>query len=275
MSTPPDPKVLAELSRAMMEHLIPRSVAIILHNEEDTLGGLGSGTPIQIGGRYFAATAAHVLDDVEITQVGVVALGGRVGKWSNATPKLVGWGRRGGKPTDAVDIGWLEIKPQAIEHMTTEWGRQFVTLDRVSLDPVPPEAAMYVFGAPGELTSEREIQGRPYVGLQALPYLTRALRLQGSGVAEHDLYVEYLSEMQSEEGTKPMPSAEGLSGSGLWRVNPNPGGIWSPDRAQLVAVQRTCSPGKYLRGTLMRDWLGMLREDLPELAPEIDPVLSK
>jgi hypothetical protein len=159
--------------------------------------------------------------------------------------------------------------------MTSAYGRIFITLDRVSLDPVPPEAAMYVFGVPRELLRHAEVSGRPFVGLIALPYMTRALSMRGGGSPEHDLYAEYPNEMMTEGGVLPLPDAPGLSGSGLWRVNPMPGGVWTPDRAKLVAVQHSWSQnGGYLRGTLMRHWLQMLREDVPELAGEIDPTLD-
>lgn len=72
-----------------------------------------------------------------------------------------------------------------------------------------------------------------------------------------------------------MPEAPGLSGSGLWTVKPKKDAIWSPDHAQLVAVQRSWSENKrYLRGTLVREWLKMLREDIPSLASKIDPILA-
>jgi len=72
---------------------------------------------------------------------------------------------------------------------------------------------------------------------------------------------------------KQVPKAVGLSGGGIWKVNPRADGIWSPDAAQLVAIQYSWSEvDRWLRGTLIREWLQMLRADLPELATVIDPV---
>jgi hypothetical protein len=51
---------------------------------------VGSGTCVEIGGRHFVATVAHNLDDVELTQLGVVGLG-LTGKTYEGTPRLVGW----------------------------------------------------------------------------------------------------------------------------------------------------------------------------------------
>jgi hypothetical protein len=265
--------VIEQHSRAMMDHLIPRSVAILVHDDEDDPVGIGSRTPIEIGGRSFVATAGHILDGVALSRLGVIGLGSPVGKWDNRTPCLVGRGHRGGGDGDAVDIGWLEIDPRAVPFLTSKWERKFVPLDRMNLAPVPLDAAVYVFGAPAELTRQTQADGRPRFGVRALPFMTRVILPKGPG-AEHDVYLEYTREMMTTEGPKPMPKALGLSGSGIWRVNPTANGVWSPESAQLVAVQQSWLEYEYLRGTLIRDWLMMLREDIPALAAEIDTVLG-
>ena len=273
---PPRSPLAEQHSRAMMEHLIPRSAAVVLHEPDDTVSSLGSGSCITIGRRHFIATAAHVIRNVALGQVGVIALGRPVGEHHNITPRLVGWGHRGGERSDAVDVAWLEIKQAAVPRLLSEWGRVFITLDRVSLDPVPADAAMFVFGAPVALAKLTQLEGKPFLGIGALPYLTRAIPAPpGQGSPEHDVCVEYLSEMETAEGTVPMPPAPGLSGSGLWRVNPSGSSIWSPDSARLVAVQQSWMPDQYLRGTRIGDWLKMVREDIPELASEIDLVLNQ
>jgi hypothetical protein len=258
----------------MMDHLIPRSVAIVEHNSEDDPVGIGSGTPIEIGGRYFVSTAAHILGGVTRAQLGVIALGGPVGKWDKRTPQLVGSGHRGGGEYDAVDIAWLEIHPRAVPFLISEWERKFVKLDRLSVAAVPSDTPVYVFGAPWETTRKTLKDGRLRFGVRALPFLTRVIPVRDRGTEEHDLYIEYMREMQTTDGPKPMPRAPGLSGSGIWRVNPRANGFWSPESAQLVAVQHSWREYEYLRGTLIRDWLTMLREDIPALASEIDPVLQ-
>src|SRR5205814_576167 len=81
------------------------------------------------------ATVAHNFDEVtELRQVGVIALGGPVGRFSNQTPRLAGWGRRN---TDGLDLGWLEIMPAAVPELISTWGRAFVTFDPFGLDPGP------------------------------------------------------------------------------------------------------------------------------------------
>jgi hypothetical protein len=187
---------------------------------------------------------------------------------------LLRYGHRGGGSADAVDIGWLEIDPKAAPFLKSDWGRTFVKLDRLSLAPVRPDTPVYVFGAPWETTRKTQTDGQLRFGVRALPFLTRAIPLRDPGTEKHDLYIEYMREMMTTDGPKDMPRAPGLSGSGIWTVNPTAKGVWSPESARLVAVQHSWREYEYLRGTLIRDWLTMLREDIPALASEIDALLE-
>ena len=255
-------------STAMAEHLYPRSVAIVIHDASDTPIEVGSGTCVRIGSRHLVATAAHVLDQVTtLRDVGVMALG-LVGNVFNQTPKLVGSGRRGGKRDDQVDLAWLEIEPKAIPSWTTTWKRVFVTLDRIRIDPVSPGAHAYVFGQAADYIKHDTIKGAPYLGLKALPFLTDTIATP-AGCSPRDLYVGYPTQMHTAEGMKPLPRAPGLSGSGMWVVNPRKEGVWTPDLAQITAVQQSWYEFEWLRGTPMREWLQLVRDDIPELAPEI------
>jgi hypothetical protein len=163
----------------------------------------------------------------------------------------------------------LEIDPKAVQRLVSELRTTFVGLERVSLTRVARGVAVSVVGAPWELRRKFEADRR--FGVRALPFLTEVIEQQSSGRAEHDLYIGYPREMMTEEGPRPLPKAPGLSGSGVWSLGPPMNEIWSPDSARLVALQRSWLEYEYLRCTLIRDWLTMVREDIPELAPEIDP----
>lgn len=269
-------KQLGAESTAMAEHLYPRSVAIVLHDANDVPVSVGSGTCVRIADRYFIATAAHVLDGVaRFRDIAIVALVGDVGRVSNQTPNVVGVGRRGGKKVDPVDVAWIEIEPKAIVSWTATWGRAFVTLDRIRIEPVPEGAHAYVFGQPAEyLNPNCTFQGKPLLGLSALPFLTATIPTP-EGCQPEDLYVHYPNAMNTAEGAKALPVAEGLSGCGIWVVNPREGGVWTPDRAQLAAVEGSWFEFEWLRGTPMREWLRLVRDDIPELAAEIDPLLNR
>jgi hypothetical protein len=74
-----------------------------------------------------------------------------------------------------------------------------------------------------------------------------------------------------------LPEPNGMSGGGVWALNKRHR-PWRPDVVQLVgieyAVERRAAAGRYLRAFQMQVWLQMLREDVPELAKYIDPMLA-
>ncbi len=248
---------------AMSEHLHRRSVAVILHDANDKPIGVGSGTCIEVGGRHFIGTASHVLENVTAARdIGVMAFG-EVGELWRRTPKVVGWGRRGGELADAVDVGWIEIDPRAVPSWIDIWKRVFVPLERISTRHVPAQAHAYVFGQPGEFLRHDALpDGSPILGLKPHPYLTETIAPPVTG-SPSDVYLAYPREMQTAAGARQAPEAPGMSGSGVWLVNSSATRVWSPDRAELVAVQRTWREYEYLRCSPMLAWLEMLREDIP------------
>jgi hypothetical protein len=131
-----------------------------------------------------------------------------------------------------------------------------------------------VFGTPWHYKKDALVNGSEFVGVGALPYLTRTLGVQRGGSPERDLYLEYKTEMHTADGVKPLPPAFGLSGCGLWILNTRGGGVWTPDQAEFAAVQHSWVREEWLRGSLARHWLQMLREDIPALRPAIAAVLG-
>jgi hypothetical protein len=260
---------------ALADHLTSRSVGLMLFEDgPNEYPKIGSGTCIKICDRHFIATAAHNLNDVrKFSEVGIGALG-NVGKYSGQTPKIIAWGRRGGrKKVDPLDVAWLEIKPGAVDPWCKAWGQRFVTLERISLAPVPVGRHVSIYGVPSREIRVGKIEGQPMLGFVPLPYSGQVLPAP-LDQPDTDIFFEYPTEANTEEGRKPLPHAEGLSGCGIWLVNDEDGGVWAPDRAQLVGVEHGWLEYEYLRGNPIRVWLEMVREDIPELASEIDPMLA-
>jgi hypothetical protein len=259
---------------AMRDHLILRCVGLVSHTPSDHPVGIGSGTCVEIGGRHFVATAAHVVKDVKVlTEIGIVSLLLEPNA-SYQTPRLIGSGFRGGTDDDSVDVGWLEVEPKAVPDLLKIWKRAFVTLDRFSVAPVLIPDNAYVLGTPWDMTKRTALNGRPFFVIGAFPYLTRTRVKNYDGSAAHDLYLEYVSNENPASGRK-LPKAPGMSGCGMWLINSRSDALWTPEHARLVAVQRSWREGEYLRGTLIRHWLEMMRDDIPALAKYIDPVLTK
>jgi len=259
---------------AINEHLTRRSVALMLFTKDlDHPTDVGSGTCIKIGNRHLIATVAHNLEGLtDFRHVGVAAFS--VGKFSDQTPKVVGWGQRGGRG-HALDVAWLEINPGAIEPWSRFWDRAFVTLDRVSVDPVPVQRHVSLLGQPADYVKHGKIEEQPMLGFTPLPYSGLTMAPPANAAPTTDIFMEYPREAYTEEGRRELPKAPGLSGSGLWLLNDERPGFWTPEHAQLIGIETGWLEFEYLRGSPIRAWLQMVREDIPELAHEIDPVLAR
>ncbi len=259
---------------AMTDYVSERSVVVFLHDEDDTPRKSGSGTCLQIAGRFFVATAGHVIADWSLKQIGVI---GAV-KRTDLTPLLVGSGLRGGGTYDPVDIGWLELHPQAAKAV----GWTFVGLEKLSLRPISDSAMLFIRGFPVEFQNMVSYEDRPLLQSEPLNYLLRSVReIDPRRYPNHsrDVFLEYLKDINEDapDGfVKQAPDAQGLSGCGIWKVNPRlDTAIGSPDSAQLAGVFHTWyDVDQLLQGTLITEWLQMLRADLPELAANIDPLLE-
>jgi len=262
---------------AMREHLRPRSAVLLMDDPDappvDKPPPNGSATCIEIGGRHFVATAAHNLNNLESLRNLSLGAFGEIGKFTRLSPKLINKGRRGGWDYDRVDIAWLEIEPRAVPSWTEEWGRRFVTLDRMWLGKAADvDKHVCCLGQAYESLKFLTVNGIPTVGFRPLPYLSGTKRSEDP---EHQMWVHYARVMHSMEGQKDAPDPAGFSGCGLWFVNPKQNGLWTPERAQLAAIEHGWLPeSECLTGTLMRHWVQMIREDIPELAHFIDPFLK-
>lgn len=67
-----------------------------------------------------------------------------------------------------------------------------------------------------------------------------------------------------------------MSGGGVWALNDRAQG-WRADHMQLVGIEYALGiapAGRYLKAFQMQVWVWMLRDDLPELARDIEPILE-
>ena len=257
-------------SEAMLKHVEDRAVAILTADEQGRYGGHGSGTCIRIGERFLIATAAHVVADVPLERLGVLMWRG----WGQIVPRVLGRGVRGGGDDDLLDIAWLEI-PAPFAAMAP---RLWVPLDRLDLLPQAPRTYAFAYGAPEEQSREVSLQGRPAFAFNPMGFASKTIsRTTGAKVPadwDYDVFLDYPDAPRHEvpdHWLKRVPRAGGMSGCGIWTVRPTSAAVWSPEYAGLAAVQHSWhSEERWLRGTLIRHWLEMVREDIPALAPEID-----
>lgn len=234
--------------------------------------GLGSGTCIRVAGRFFVATAAHVIMGRPYNQNFILTP--KTGQWSL---RIVKGGLRGGGPRDELDVGWLELHGRAAGNA----GRHFLDVTRIRTHCIGDED-LVVIGSPQQHQERwREEDGTPVLKANAGWWPTRGI-LDRRDLAEdvdsnRKIFLKWPGRREGHNGEwYEYPEPLGISGGGVWATNfsQTP---WRPEFLQLVGIEYAVQrgpPDRYLRAFQMQVWLEMLREDAPELAKHIDPILA-
>src|SRR3990167_6924917 len=85
-----------------------------------------------------------------------------------------------------------------------------------------------------------------------------------------DIALDYPETAESLESGQEVnnPNPEGLSGSGVWLVQPNPKeNIWHPELFHLIGIQRAWNSKKrILKATQIKLWLDLIEKDYPRLS---------
>jgi hypothetical protein len=259
-----DPRVLF-LSREVQKYTI--AVAPL-----DTPLGQGSGTCVRVGGRFFVATAAHVIGDYPDRPYAMITPASQ-----GRTPRILRGGKRGGGPRDDLDIGWLELEP----HATSPMERHFLDLARLAPYWDGGGKALRVCGVPVEGAERGDREGTPFYRphMQDLP--TRILSNDEVGFkidAPRRIYVDwpkYIDAHNNDIEEFPLPS--GISGGGLWALNLSEHDEWKPEQSQLIGIEFATDKSnlrRYLICQKIHLWLEMMAEDIPELASTINEHLN-
>lgn len=210
-------------------------------------GVVGSGVLLEIDGRRFVITAAHVLEEIQDAER---KYGDRI-EWGLPTARSSGvWDPSavhypgdmviaGAEPNNArIDVGLVELKNQVLVEMLVR-ERGFLTLD--DIDFQLRDADYFVFGYPAESTVKGATQ------LHSFPFsFASALRLDPAGWPpntdpHHNVVLEKPPTACLADGSSvPLPKRQGLqgiSGGGTWSVDDASTGVWSPtSQAKLAAV---------------------------------------
>ena len=176
------------------------------------------------------------------------------------------------------DIAWIELHPRAAAVAERSW----LDVQRIATY-VPNEGPqLIVVGGPQEYIVTDHSGDVPYFHSEVSWWSARSLAHPDDTGGEKDfdrrLYLEWPRSAPDALGNVySMPEAPGLSGGGVWTLNstaPN----WQPENIQFVGIeysQKTSgTPYRLLRAYKAQEWLRMVAEDLPELAPLIEPVIA-
>ena len=93
--------------------------------------------------------------------------------------------------------------------------------------------------------------------IQLAPLFYLTVLLPEKQQSEERVYLDYPS---GKDGESELPEAAGLSGAGIWKVQPmtDENKIWSPTAWKVVAIQSAWKRGEYLVGKRVKkifDWL--------------------
>jgi hypothetical protein len=237
-------------------------------------GHAGSGTCVTIGGRFFVATAAHVILDHKKLGYAITS--------ETATDfvyLMKGSGTRGGRPRDDIDLGWLELHNEHARGL----GREFLPLQRMRTHCNGRNEALAVAGAPiVDQHRDSSSRDKPILSLGAQWYPVGPLFKREELGEEPDLarrlYLHWPKHVEDNSGNVvEHPEAFGISGGGIWALNVAQEN-WSPRCIQLVGIEYSWEhrgvPDRFLRAYQMQLWLQMLAEDIPALRPEIEPFIE-
>lgn len=235
---------------------------------------MGSGTCVRIGGRYFIATAAHVIMGRRFNQNFVLTP-----KLSNWSLRIVGGNVRGGGQGEYLDIGWLELHGRAAALSERSW----LDVARLRTHCVGDED-LVVFGSP-QSAAERQTHpdGSPMLHANSGWWATRGITdardlASEDRLGESKMFLKWPRRVKGHNDEYyEYPDAPGISGGSVWAVNlgHKP---WRAEYAQLVGIEyawaRVGVPDRYVKALQIQTWLEMLADDVPELRSTIAPVIA-
>jgi hypothetical protein len=233
---------------------------------EAATGDRGSGVCVRIGGRFFVATAAHVVPGAPATRYAVLTP-----VTGDGVLRVIGAGSRGGRRHDRHDVAWLELHPRA----AADSGRKFLELERIAPYRNGEGDQLWVVGSPAHDFDRGTRDGRDSYTANASAWPTRSA---SDGLAESEradrLLVAWPEKIPGYgHDIERYPEPRGISGGGVWASNAQfHGEAWRPETMQLVAIEFATYGERNARRLVCQQihvWLEMLAEDIPELADVI------
>ena len=194
---------------------------------------IGTATLFKVGGRYFAASAKHVLDllatrSLALIRDGLVEV---AGPYFHSQPS--------DEKEDPFDLAFVEISPNQASQLVGSRFLEVADCDLVHETVLmrPTGSKYYAFGYPCKLQKQlppgEAFEPEPFVVqvLPASPAKYRSLPIY----PEHHLLFDFdRKEASSLEGPRTAPKLNGMSGCGIWTA---PRGPADPTQGQkLVAI---------------------------------------
>ena len=240
----------------------------------------GTAVAINIGKRYFLATAAHVIPEGHNFEI-VLRNGVRTTLCSFSSRYV---------DTEA-DVGLLEIEEDYYEYISTSCA----SLSNICINiQQNKENKIAVIGYPGQYISTQRKQIAKQDILEThiydtLAYISFVLPperwpsdgLERNSVTGRDIFIDFVPDegmFKSSpdsvdiilENSLKCPKLYGMSGGGIWLLESKKDQIWQPD-VKLIGIQ--CSvyeKGNWIRGSLIKSWLQLVAREYLDLKAHID-----
>lgn len=262
---------------ALAPHTFKYSVPILQYHRKDE-NYVGSGTLVQVGSRFFVATAAHNLTD---DNRGVADNCLYLGYSKKETYEKLSFCNRKpsfGENEPAIDVGYIEISPETATSMTE---KEFLPLSRIApfIDYWPTR--VFLTGFPAGIVPV-ELARRNKFNLDAIGYLTETKKLDGLEYKHDkstDIFIDYgqISVLVENQKVIAMPEPHGLSGGGLWALPiATMGAVWTPNNTTLIGIQRKRlkDAPAILCCTQIQHWLASVADGYSDLTEIIECYLE-
>lgn len=253
-------KLFEQSNLAVHNHVYGFSLALM----DDREAELGSGTLVEVAGKWFVATAAHC---IPASPTGRLRL--HSNQRQHTKGNILGFLKHGRHPT--CDVGYLELDPShARSYLTGKRPCPIARLYPAGIGAVG--SVVSLVGCPKSETSwTQQSSHDPVLRIRNNAFATVPMT-QAEWPTDEDQQVHVLlpypvEGIQAGTGQAVInPAPQGFSGGGVWdHGHPHPG-VWQPELARLIAIQSSWNEGsRYLRAVQIVHWLSLLFSDYPTL----------
>jgi len=235
----------------------------------------GTAIAINIGDRYFLATAGHVISEDHKYEIVL----------KNKMPQTIDCfhSRHFDKDTD---VGLLEI-PKKKKHLIDSW----VTVSDIYTEiDQHKKNDVVIVGYPGEyisqaskiqITKNTSVEFRIYNTLCYLSFTLPMEKWPTEGIEtqtieERDIFIDFDPDGNmftsppntvdiSPADSMQCPELPGISGGGIWLWESEEGVIWKPS-IKLIGIQHSAlKKDQWMRGTRINCWLDLVAKKYPDL----------
>jgi len=258
--------------KALLPHTFTHTVAILKYRCAGDCG-VGSGTLIQLGSRFFFATAAHNLVSYkdECLYIGHT----KQGTWEQFPIK-----RRSPQLNERepeFDVGYIEIPSDYVCNIKE---KRFLSLERLRPFVNSWSTRVFLIGFPAELVP-KDLARKNLFDLHAMGYLTETIALEEvkhDTVVSRDISIAYddVGVLVDRQPSFKMPGPYGISGGGLWALPITPkGDLWNPEDTMLIGIDRSwLESTRTVLCTQVQHWLRLVARDYSDLNQYIDDYLD-